>query len=172
MAAWPPHSLDHSDRQRIFVAAGTALYSPKCSRLYNLQGLWSVPATWCSHPLHLKDRQNVQNSAQHTAHPQERGSCQAKGRRRDRWGYLIQSHFSIEPTAGSSWQGKTRRRRAILPSERGLGEILVLKCGCLGSSGVSPNQEAAVCLDGQGTPALELSETNSHVSHPGALCLL
>lgn len=135
MAAWPPHSLDHSDRRRIFVAAGTALYSPKCSRLYNLQGLWSVPATWCSHPLHLKDRQNVQNSAQHTAHPQERGSCQAKGRRRDRWGYLIQSHFSIEPTAGSSWQGKTRRRRAILPSERGLGEILVLKCGCLGSSG-------------------------------------
>lgn len=81
-AAWPPHSLAHSDRQMIFVAGGTVLYNPKCSHLCNLQGLWSVPAMWYSHPLHLKDRQNVQEvSTTHSPPTEERGSCQAKGRR-------------------------------------------------------------------------------------------
>lgn len=125
------------------VVVGTVLYSPKCSHLCNLQGLWSVPATWYSHPLHLQDRQNVQELAQHTVRPQERGSSQAPGRRKGgrQAGCLTQSLASVwsckhevtlvqNPLAVAVPHSKRRFSPSRLCG--GLGETFVLKCGCTG----------------------------------------
>lgn len=67
-AAWSLHSPGHSDRRMTCVAAGTVLYSLKCSHLHNLQGLWSEPAISYSPSLHLKERQVVRETAWPRAH--------------------------------------------------------------------------------------------------------
>lgn len=68
MAAWSLRSPGRSDRRMTCVAAGTVLYSLKCSHLHNLQGLWNEPAISYSPSLHLKERQVVQETAWPRAH--------------------------------------------------------------------------------------------------------